>query len=141
MAISPYPSLKPRFFCDSPWRSTPSCVLWLHIHLLSNTLTVFLTLSVIHSGFFVFYRPGLQDWGPVHGTRTGIFCLSFYYYYQNSKAKILAKFGFKSQSGVSFERQLQSSFQGKAIPQPLPLDSEQIGKFTQEQGSFGSSSL
>ena len=47
----------------------------------------FLALSVIHSSFLAFYRPGLRDWGPVNGTQTGIFYLSFFYYYQNSKKK------------------------------------------------------
>ena len=53
----------------------------------------------------------------------------------------LAKVGFKSQSGINFERRLQSSCQGKATTLPLSLDCEQICKSPQEQGPSGSSSL
>ena len=63
----------------------PVCVSRVHISFSSNTLTVFLALSFIQ--VFGFYRPGLRDWGPVDGTQTGTFDLSFYYYYQNSKKK------------------------------------------------------
>ena len=42
---------------------------------------------------------------------------------------------------LSFERRVQSPFQGKATSQPLSLDCEQICKSRQEQGPFRSSCL
>ena len=86
MAVIQYLSLKLRFFRDSPWGFNPS-VYFGYTSISYNTLAVF-ALSFHSLGFLAFYRPGLRDWGPVNGTQTGIFYLSFFYlYYQNSKKK------------------------------------------------------
>ena len=50
------------------------------------------TCHILHPHAFsvgckIWRYTGLRDWGPVDGTQTGTFDLSFYYYYQNSKKK------------------------------------------------------